>query len=80
MPDSTVCQLCRAGGGTLFHRRFKCSAWEGDRRTFLSSQCRAAARFVRELGMSGESFACGIFPFPRELIPPALRSEACDIC
>eukprot|EP00959_Pyramimonas_sp_CCMP1952_P014329 303415-Pyramimonas_sp.AAC.1 len=31
LADDDTCQLCHSSQGTLFHRRFECEAFDGDR-------------------------------------------------
>eukprot|EP00959_Pyramimonas_sp_CCMP1952_P081772 1708115-Pyramimonas_sp.AAC.1 len=37
LADDDICQLCQASKGTLFHGRFECEAFDGDRRQYLSA-------------------------------------------
>ncbi len=76
----SLCQLCQAAAGTLWHRRYECPASEGRRRQYTSPQLRKAAQHAQQCSpYHGEMFARGIFPDVMAELPPPLQADRAQI-
>ena len=75
-----LCQLCKSEAGTMWHRRFSCSASQCKRLECTSTELRkAAAQALAVSEEAGEMFARGIFPDLSPLAPDLLTSSEATV-